>query len=43
MNFGNVYSQWAQGVFNVPIISSAAESTAENFQNAIKHELRAKV
>ena len=33
----------AQGIFNLPISNRAAESTAENFQIFIKHDLMAKV
>ena len=34
---------WAQGIFNLPISNRAAESTADNFQIFIKHDLMAKV
>ena len=34
---------WAQGVFNMPISNLVPESTAENFQILIKHDLKAKV
>ena len=33
----------AQGIFNLPISNQAAESTAENFQIFIKHDILAKV
>ena len=35
--------QWAQGIFNMPISNLAADSTAENFQIFIEHDLMAKV